>query len=139
MPAARKPSNTKTVSSVSNPYEGLATPTLGVATWGDLGAGRPAAIQHNAWDSNGQKHVQQRVLSDSRSEVGSTVTSASTATTITTTVKAAPPPPGPAATGRSSNWAKAVGSRNVDVKYNALDHQPQSRRQQKEYDSDDDM
>ncbi|KUJ18292.1 uncharacterized protein LY89DRAFT_45047 [Mollisia scopiformis] len=141
MPAVRKVSDMKTLSSVSNPYEGWATDNLSQsgasavrpsATLPTVGANRPAPVTYNAWDAAGQLHVQQRFSSDTHSEAGSTITSTSAATISTVR-------PPPVINARNSNWAKPVGSRNLQTKYDARDHRDQPKPTQNDYDSDDDM
>lgn len=129
----RKPSDTTTVPSMSNPYEGRASETTSQAGWSAVGGPGRTYTSFNAWDSKGVEHIQKRFFSDSRSEAGSTITSTTaSSTTTTTTVRPAPP------AVSNSGWAKATGRRNKQVQYNALDHQTQPRRQERT-DSDDEM
>lgn len=137
----RKAPDTATASSASNPYENQSDTA---SQWSVAGSqARGGAIQ-NAWGVQGVGRIQNQFSSNTRSEVGSTVTSTSTKTTTTTTVRNAAPAPAraPASaavpTSNNSKWAKPAGNRNANKQqqYNALDYQNRPSRQ--EYNEDDD-
>lgn len=127
----RQVSDSKTVSSASNPYDGGRAETTSQSGWSAIGPRHrpavPAPIIYNAWDASGVAHVQRRFPSDSYSDTGSTIT-----TTTTSTARPAPAP----TTARNSNWAKPVGTKKKNNEYNALDHQANPRRPQNDDDSD---
>ncbi|CZR52995.1 uncharacterized protein PAC_02873 [Phialocephala subalpina] len=141
--APRQVSDSRTVSSVSNPYEGSRTEATSQPGWGAVDARRrapgpaPVPQTYTGWDVNGVAHIQQRFLSSGTpSETGSTVTT----TTNSPAMQSPPPPP---ATARNSNWAKPAGSRNYhrQIQYNPLEHQtnPQCKVVDDSSDDDDDV
>jgi hypothetical protein len=94
-------------SSLSNPFgSGVQSKDNGSAGgWTPVDARRRAAagVSYNAWDSQGNQHVQHRVPSGSVS--GSTVSASSAATVIAAaSAVRAPSPPA----RKNSNWAKPV-------------------------------